>query len=210
MKKIYTILVLITVPLFLTACTKNKETEIVTDTRNDSDITQESENIKGSVFDITKLGKNVRCTFEYEDENGKSRGETFVSKNKSMSLYTMKPSEGEDINSYVLTDGEWAYMWSSASNQGTKINIADIEKEQEEGDPDENYEKYKNPVDYKCSVWIPDESKFKVPENITFIELTDLLNQFKNGVDTKAVCGMCDTLENADEVKDCKDRLGCE
>ena len=212
MKKIYAGLVLLSIPLFLTACTPNKEKEVALTDTNISE--EESENVKGSLFDIAKLGKNVKCTFEYQDENGKSNGETYVAGNKIRSEFTIKDTEGEETNSYTISDGEWVYVWSSESNQGTKMKISDIENESEKGNSAENekvgYDNYKNPVDYKCITWVPDNSKFVIPENITFIELTNLINQFKDEVGAEDLCDMCNSLEKDKDIQECKQRLNCE
>lgn len=219
--KIYLGLVLLLLPFFLTACTaENKTTKVGNNTstqanensnKGSNNTSSDTQDIKGSLLDLTKLGKNVTCTFEYQDDSGKSKGVTYVSGNKASSEFELVDTKGETINSYTISDGDWMYMWSSANDQGSKIKISEIESiKNNNSSPSEktNYEGLKNDVDYKCKIWVPNDSKFSPPTNIIFTDMTDMINKFSDPQNLKNMCGMCNSLEG-EEATQCKERLGC-
>lgn len=207
-KGIYLIALLTIVSFALTGCGPKNTTS-----------SSGEESVKGSLLDLVKAGKNVRCTFSSNDENGLGSGETFVSGTKFRSDFNITQKEGAAIESHTISDGEWMYIWSSVSEQGTKMKIADVQN-----NPQQNTEApkgsssadaYKKSLDYKCSPWVPDSSKFNVPTNITFVDFTETLkniqdqaNKAKEGA--KSMCGVCSMAGSAEKIAECKKNLGCE
>jgi hypothetical protein len=211
--KILSILALISISILLTGCTpKNKEGGTIT-----TNETNQEENLKGSLFDIVKLGKNVKCTFSAEDESGKTSGTTYVSGGKARSDFSITNPDGEKLDSYTISDADWIYLWGSQSEQGTKMKVSELPKNEDTGkvtDP-KAYEGFNNAFDYKCSPWIPDGSKFNVPTNIVFTDFTDMMKNIQAETDKlkeglKGMCGTCDMAGDATKIAECKTNLGCE
>lgn len=183
-KSLITISLLLLVSLSLTACTLKKGNGVQDGAGNGktSQNEDEEESLNGDIYDLIKLGKNVKCTFEVTTEDGSTKGETYVSGKRSRSDITIETERGIEMQSTTVTDGEWLYMWSSESNQGTKMSMTDIETETEEAGLNQNEEETFNDqaqkFDYKCKKWIPDNSKFEIPGNIEFSDLTEMMKGF--------------------------------
>jgi major membrane immunogen (membrane-anchored lipoprotein) len=187
MKKLLIVPLLVMISLLLTACTsKTTEKGTSTDNKDEATATTQNdgeENIKGSILDLAKMGKNVKCTYKFDNEEAAMEGTVYVSGSKTRSDIKIKISDGTENDSTTITDGEWMYMWSTAAEQGTKMNIKDMEQMAEkyktEGDAEEDSNnQYKNQtqdVDYKCRPWVVDNSKFNIPTNIEFIDMNEMM-----------------------------------
>jgi len=208
MKKIVLLLVLlISVSVLLTACTPRKGSDGL------SGVNQE-ENLKGSLFDLVKLGKNIRCTYSSSGESGESSGSTFVSGNKARSDFTATTNDGKKFESYSITDGDWIYIWTSQSDQGTKMKISEVTANENKPDTSKLGE-VNSAFDYKCSPWIPDSSKFILPTNVTFVDFTETMKNLQEQADKmkeglKGMCGTCDLAGSPEKIAKCKESLGCE
>jgi hypothetical protein len=67
-KNIVPILLLISMTFLLTACTPKKNNGETTTSGS------QEENLKGSLFDLVKLGKNIKCTFTSKLDGYESSG----------------------------------------------------------------------------------------------------------------------------------------
>ncbi|MFZ2663977.1 MAG: hypothetical protein WAX66_01310 [Patescibacteria group bacterium] len=213
-RKLFSIAGLILVSILLTGCApKNKEEGISTSKEDSS----QEENLSGSLLDLVKLGKNVKCTFGAKDENGESIGTTYVSGNKSRSDFIATTSDGQEFESHSITDNDWIYIWTSQTEQGTKMKLSELPKNDEidKVSKSESLESFNENFDYKCSKWIVDESKFNVPSNITFVDFTEIMKNMQTQTENlkenlKGMCGACDLAGDTDKAAECKKSLGCE
>ena len=212
-KSIYTVSLLVLVSFALTGCGAKTSTTSGTQT-NES--TQE-QSVKGSFLDIIKLGKSVKCTYSSSNDSGVTSGETYVSGTKSRTDFILTLKDGTTNDSHSITDGEWIYIWTSTGEQGSKMKIADMQKSAASSSaPGSTPTTTENkdltqPMDYKCSPWLPDNSKFTPPSNITFTDLTEMLNQLQNpSGQTPNMCGTCNLAGSAENIAQCKKSLGCE
>jgi len=209
MKKILlSLLLLVSLSFLLTACTPKNKND------NTSENGNQEENLKGSLFDLVKLGKNIKCTYSSKAEGGESSGTTYVSGNKARSDFTAKSSGGEQFESYSITDGDWMYIWNSQSDQGTKMKISDLPKNEDNPNTSKLAD-VNNAFDYKCSPWLPDNSKFNVPTNITFVDFTETMKNIQEQTnkmkgELKGMCGTCDLAGSEEKIARCKENLGCE
>jgi len=201
-KSIYSIVFLVLISFALTGCGAKTSTTTGTQTNEST----QGQNVKGSFLDIIKLGKSVKCTYTTTNESGTNSGQTYVSGSKSRTDFTLTTKDGTTTDSYSISDGEWVYIWTSTEEQGSKMKIADIQKRAASSSvpsttssTDEN--DLTQPVDYKCSPWVPDNSKFTPPSNITFTDLTETL---------KSMCGTCNLAGSAENIAKCKKNLGCD
>ncbi len=104
----------------------------------------------------------------HKTEVGDSTGTVFISGKKIRGDFVSKVSiEGlgamSDIKTYMISDGESVYTWSSMTTDGYKAPVTkEVPKETHATVPTDQE------LDYKCVVWKIDESKFSLPTNITF------------------------------------------
>ncbi len=139
---------------------------------------QESQN-RGSLKSLLAKGKDLSCAFT--SNQGKTKGMVFISGKKMVGDFTTTESDNKQVESHMIQDDQYSYFWSSAAVQGTKIKISTIEQvtpsptassqTQNQG-VDINQD-----VDYQCSDWTVDNSKFVPPSNVTFMDVSALMQQ---------------------------------
>jgi hypothetical protein len=141
--------------------------------------------ISGSIQDILKMGKSVKCEVAFNEENFKGSNTTFVSGEKARSDITVDMAGREQHNSHIIVSDGWTYMWSDGSNKGTKFNTSEFQKNVSSenqgtaGMPATGDINQK--MDFKCSPWIADESMFTLPSGVEFTDETQTMNQMPGG-----------------------------
>ncbi len=179
------------------------------------DIKEDGENIKysGKLNDLFSLGGNVMCTFGAATEG--SNGTVYVANNGNQmrSDFSTKAADGSTLNSHMMRDGQFAYVWSDDQAQGTKIAISDTELTVSPNpqSPTKNSEILDANYAYDCATWIVDNSKFTLPTDKDFIDLSQQLQQLQNQAQQQipAVnCSACDSLQGSTKTQ-CLQSLGC-
>lgn len=129
---------------------------------------EEDFNEKTTLAKLMEKGGNYQCTFTHKTEVGDSTGTVFMSGKKIRGDFVSKVSmEGlgnmGDIKTYMISDGESVYTWSSMTADGYKAPVTQTTEKETQASVPTNQE-----LDYKCAVWKADESKFSLPTNIIF------------------------------------------
>lgn len=173
------------------------------------------EAISGSIKDLIKLGKSIKCDLAKASDTIVS-GTAYVSGNKARSDFELKMGEGKTTTGHFILSGSTMYSWTDGNKaQAVKINVTEIEKLS--GKPDaknSGADNYSNSMDYKCVTWLTDASKFVPPADIKFQDFSAILNQFQNKLpagnfDTQSMCATCDKMSNAEGKAQCRQSLGC-
>ncbi|OGY41861.1 MAG: hypothetical protein A2Y82_05390 [Candidatus Buchananbacteria bacterium RBG_13_36_9] len=205
MKKILSLFFVLTLILTLAACGAPK--------------TEQPEPFTGSIDDLIKQNKNLKCVLQFKEGYDISEATTYVSSNKARSDYKMNIS-GQPQSSHFISDGTWMYTWiEGMENQASKIKIADLEDMSTQAEAEEQgYDNYQERLDYQCYKWSVDQSIFVPPANINFIDFTEMMKtmqqqaeQIQQGgnIDMQSMCSMCDTLTDASAKTQCKQSLNC-
>ncbi len=145
---------------------ENSEDAISENSMTDDEVKEFNE--KTTLTKLMEKGGNYQCAFSHSTEVGDSTGIVFISNKKIRGDFVSKvsvPGIGDmgDIKTYMISDGESTYTWSSMSSDGFKSPVADDAPKDSTGSVSANQE-----LDYKCVGWKLDESKFSIPTNITF------------------------------------------
>ncbi len=125
-------------------------------------------NEKTTLTKLMEKGGNYQCNFSHSTQVGDSTGVVFISNKKIRGDFVSKvsvPGMGNmgDIQTFMISDGDSVYTWSSMSNDGFKSPVSnDSPKDSSTG------VSVDQELDYKCIGWKLDESKFSLPTNITF------------------------------------------
>jgi len=151
----------------------------------------------GSMMDLLKAGKPVKCEYGFEVEGISQKGVVYTSGGKMrMDLEgVMEVEEGkeQETTTHMIVDGVWQYLWTDqAKGMGTKIKMdqAAVEKSPEQ---DETVD-WNKQMSYKCGGWMADESSFTPPTDVSFREI-DMVKINQQTQDSKAsVCKMCEQL----------------
>lgn len=170
--------------------------------------------VKGTLLDLLKLGKTLKCTYSMTAENTTTSGTSYVAGTNMRGDFEIINPDGTKLLSHMISTGDWVYTWSSASPQGIKMKLTDTEAESPEpkgsnGEGSSATDAFKNSFDYKCSSWNEDKSMFQLPTDIQFIDLSESLKGVGTG-DTKAMCAACNYAQSEEDKTACKKQLGCE
>ncbi len=170
----------------------------------------------GSIKDLMARGSS-ECTVSNKVANSESSGTVYVGNGKMRGDFksvTVNPAM--TIESHMISDGEYIYSWSSAMPQGVKMAVAATQSGQPTGQNQQDF--YNSQVDYDCNSWRVDESKFEVPSDVTFMDMSSMMNA---GAQTGAPnngsmnppsksnqCNMCDGAPEPQRTQ-CREALNC-
>ena len=81
------------------------------------------------------------------------------------------------INMRMISDGTYMYTWNTETKaQGMKIKITEPTAENTNTTNTNNGSvNLDDKVDMKCSPWLVDNSKFSIPTDVTFTDLSELM-----------------------------------
>ena len=186
MNKFRNICVLLILPVFLTACTHNttpesSSTETIREVVENP--VETNEFISGSFADLLEMQIPSTCTFDYTDpdSNTRSVGTLYVS-GENFKGEVDVTVDGQTQHTNVLKSSDFAYMWNSGETQGIKMNFTDVALNETDPTPStedsgdvtstENLNLNAS-YDFNCSAWIPDNKKFEIPSEITFVDFAE-------------------------------------
>jgi len=165
-------------------------------------------NSNTSLRALIALGKNLVCTFKETDADTSTSGTMYIASagNQFRGDFTVKTNADGTINGHMIKQGDYIYSWSDAATQGSKMK-AEAESDTEESDTvgldDE--------AEYDCKSWNVDNSKFKLPSNIEFVDISAFMQTGAgaSGSINANQCGACDAAPDADSKAQCRAALGC-
>ena len=124
----------------------------------------------GSLADLAMRGGSHKCTFMHSTDVSDSSGTLFISGKKMRGDFkTHEKVNGTDIESHMLSDGSFAYVWSPAMPSGMKMQT-ELTAATPGSTTSANFD-YSQKLDYQCEAWTADEATFALPANVTFMEL---------------------------------------
>ena len=183
------------------------------------------EDFSGSIQDLIAGGKSRKCTYEQLDENGEvqSEGTIYTADNKVRTEIRIDDAEEDITEMNTIISGDWAYIWTNAQVSGMKMKVSDL-KGSEELDSNEDMTDLETEIDMKCRLWIKDGSKFEVPTDVEFIDMTEMMEGFQNfdlseaseGADdttgsiNQQLCAMCESAPTQELRDQCLINAGCE
>lgn len=171
-----------------------------------------------SLKSLIAAGIPQKCTFSSSDASGSSQGTTFVAGGKVRADITSVVSEQTTV-SHMISDGKTNYIWSDNDKNGIKMTVPESSVTSapstgntsgtgpsSEGDLNQT-------ENYKCSAWLPDNSQFTPPSNITFSDFGSLMPSAAPAVapstsGSSSQCAYCETL-TGDSKTQCLAALKC-
>ena len=142
-----------------------------------SETSENNDNKDGNYYetmtDLMARGKSVKCTYTQEVEGGgTAAGVVYMADKKARTEITVNEDSGRAGKMYAIIDHEWTYSWVEGSSKGYKMTLeaSELDKKQKEDVSDLAKE-----IDFKCKSWKKDSSKFKVPSNVVFENLTEMI-----------------------------------
>lgn len=164
---------------------------------------------KKSLSDLIGMGSAQECT--YQDLDTQTSGTAYIADQKVRTDFTTVAS-GDMVGSHAVFDGDKIYIWMDGQTSGFVMtpeeNVA-VDTTSSDNTVT-NSVNLNREIDYNCSNWSVDNSKFELPSGVDFQDLSSMLDDVtKTMGDAPAVdCSMCDSLP-AESVDSCRTSLGC-
>jgi hypothetical protein len=217
MKKIILGLIMTVGVVVLGGCslTNNNKSEIKEEI-NSEELTQ-TQKQEGGQMSLGEIlgGKSQKCSWTVTDTKGNMSGIVYVDgKNFKQTIKI----ENQNFESYVLSDGKWLYMWSSANPKvGTKMEIPAQTDQTKGGETATSGAAidWQKKYDYKCEGWTPTGKEFDLPVGTTFTDLSKQIEGLTNGTGfsmdevKKKTCDFCQQIGTEAEKKSCLEESGC-
>lgn len=143
-----------------------------------------------SVMDLMAGGKTQMCQVSYAGENSQSQGTVYVADGKFRGDFVIT-TDGRSIGSHMYTDGKYTYTWLDGQTTGYKvaINAAQQQTTPSQTAPNQTAQQGLNPstkYNYDCSNWSVDQSKFALPDSVSFTDTSTMMQGAAAGGGTGA------------------------
>src|SRR3989344_6582040 len=158
--------------------------------------------LKSSIKSLLAGGKNVMCSVRYPTGDQSTEGKIYVSGKNMRGDFNMTIS-GKAMESHMISDGTYMYSWSSETGQGVKMKIDQTEVK---ASPTSESVDIDKEVDMDCSSWGVDNSKFTIPADIQFTDMSEIMKQ------TPAAGGQSQQNQGSsvcDRITDPADKAAC-
>lgn len=174
------------------------------------------EEFNGTMEDLMARGRDVTCTFTQTDDAGMTKGTVYITQDGRMrGEFTNEGDEGP-MAMHMINDGEYSYTWGVPSmNKGVKMKLDDEEDnsimDDDDEDDDDDAEEMVDmdeSMEYRCSTWRADASKFVPPSDIEFQDLSAMMQGVLEGMGN-VDCSVCDSMPDEAAMSQCKQAMGC-
>lgn len=134
---------------------------------------------------MMETGRSGECQFTH-----KTRGDsiTYYIRGENYRIEAQETINNESIESYIIFDGDYQYMWSNQEDFGTKIKVSDFETEEEPPQLDNDYiqdwtdpdfakdweePSVENEYEIECQFKNISRDLFTPPSDIEFLDMDD-------------------------------------
>lgn len=174
---------------------------------------------EGSIKDIFTNGANKKCTFDVKSENGETMGTIYNSGKNAYGEIQVKTTN-KTQKTFVIRDNETFYMWGDSFPTGIKMTLSLDEMAGKLSGVESGNQTTVTPSvnsDFKCSDWTVDSSKFKVPANVKFTDMSSVTNmntkptgtsQTTGAMEGSSQCSICNSLSGAAKTA-CLTQFSC-
>jgi hypothetical protein len=176
------------------------------------------------VADMFEKGKPLECSSEVSDLEGSIKAVYyFDNKNKMVrvEMEMFNKATGSTTNTVSIIRDNWNYFWDDLMNKdGMKIKF---DENEDSILPEENLKLENSDLkfDFVCKNWKVDSSKFDLPKDKSFTDLSDMLDGFNispngtsnsnsnlPGISLDNLCEMCNLLPEGPDRLECLDSCG--
>jgi hypothetical protein len=171
-----------------------------------------------SLNDLLASGQSQQCGFSTQSATSTTvTGTVYVGSGHLRGDFSVKNSSGTLTASHIITDGQTAYVWTDSPAQGMEISFASMSSgnaEQSQGSVNPSQK-----MNYSCAAWATDATKFTLPANVTFMNMTNMPGMNMNttgsvgtgptGASNAAACAMCAQAGTATAQGQCRAAMHC-
>lgn len=125
----------------------------------------------GSMNDLIARGGDYKCTFDQTNDYSDSSGTVYISgKSIRGDFQSLEKVSNTNVESHMISDGEFSYVWSSVMPTGFKMKVVE-DNSQDDSSAQTGQFDYNQKLNYDCQAWPVDQSQFSLPDGIQFTEL---------------------------------------
>ena len=145
---------------------------------------EEDSYFSSSVVEMFKKEKPLQCSVEINDSYTEMKAVYYFdnkAKKVRVEMKTIDKEQGLEIHSVNIIKDDWSYFWDDVSNQdGMKFKLEDGEDDEvfDNLESEEDLVDMNEVFDFKCKSWKVDSSKFDLPKDKNFKDLSSLMNDF--------------------------------
>ena len=123
--------------------------------------------------------ENRKCTFTSTLEDGsQSKGTIYIDADKRMRGDFDLTKDGETTKSSMIIRDDTQYLWQQSTKDGVKMAIDEILNQNSNTNQSASDGTDANtPVDFTCSAWRVDDAMFTPPADVTFRDMTSVMQQ---------------------------------
>lgn len=170
----------------------------------------------GTIRDFLSMGKKVSCMFKQVTPAGTTSGTVYINNPMMRGDFELISNNGT-ISSHMIRQNNDVYVWMGT--QGAKMNISNINKATT-APTQSGQVNLDQKVDYTCVDWNGDESKFVLPTEVKFYDVSQMMQgkgvQGSINADIKAsgsvsanACSACANVPAGPAREQCKVALNC-
>lgn len=162
-----------------------------------------SEEVTGKMEEIFNLGKNFKCEANTSD----GQKITMYAYGQKIKVVMLMP-DSEKNQLLTLYDGNTLYGWQSNQKEGTKLAISP--QDYFKPTPTEAVQEDESKkLSYKCRPWVVDSHEFDLPAEITFQDMTGIMQEAQEAASDAAqkMCSSCNTMPIGAQQDYCKEQF---
>jgi hypothetical protein len=125
----------------------------------------------GTFGTLLALGGSQTCHVNITNPQAPSTGTVYVS-NGEVRSDVETTVNGKTVTAHVIKTSDTLYTWTDMAPQGVKLSLSAATSANSSGSSsgfDANAQ-----VQYSCVPWVADSSKFTVPANVSFMDMTSI------------------------------------
>lgn len=194
---------------------KNKTASTPNSTTATQSPTQNEKSSEGSLADIFSNPGNKKCEYSVKSEEGEANGIIYNSGEKAYGEIKLTANNKTQMT-YFIRNGDTFYMWGDSLPSGIKMTLSVEEMTSRLSGDNSNQPSVvpNQKVDFKCSDWSVDTSKFNPPSNVKFTDMSSVIKDL--GVtgsptasdNSSSECAICNSLTGAAKTA-CLDQFSC-
>lgn len=169
--------------------------------------------IKGDTFASLLARKmNLKCTFEHNDGTNVSSGTVYLAdgSKRISGDFTIQQSGASPMEAHVIRSDGYNHMWGDFNPQsGVKTKISKEEENKLFSTKDGGG--IAEDTIFDCVPWSVDESKFAIPSNITFMDVSAQMEQVNTQLDNVRAqqCAACLQAPEGTPREQCLTAMKC-
>lgn len=140
---------------------------------------------KMSMKDLIAANISQKCTVDESNDVSQSSGVVYVANRKLRGDFESLAA-GTKVQSHMIADGQYSYVWTSATPQGFKIAVTAEQPATAPttGTQTQQSVDYNQQLAYSCMPWTADSSMFSLPSGITFTDVGAMMRDAQSGLPT--------------------------